>query len=141
MKYLIAIFILFNQHSAIAEVLLGEWKYEELIYQGQRIQRPDPNLNLTWTFFSNGTERLFWNRGGKDFCERFASFKFEAGILFENSFAVNPGNASECNKDPDMQTGRQTQSKLNITDTELLLHVPLGDEEIIYVLKKVTGSK
>ena len=141
MKFLIALLIVIAQQSAFGQALLGEWKYEELIYQGQRIQRPDPNLNLTWTFYPNGTERLYWDRGGKDFCERFARFKFEAGILSESTFAISPDNATECQKDPDMQVGRQTQSKLDVTNTELLLHVPLGDEEIIYVLKKVTGNQ
>lgn len=141
MRFLITIFILFSYQLSFAEALLGEWKYEELIYQGQRIQRPDPNLNLTWTFYRNGTERLYWDRSGKDFCERFARYNYALGILNENTFAINPDNASECQKDPDMQADRQTQTQLDITNTELQLHVPLGDEEIIYVLKKVIGSK
>lgn len=141
MRFVIAVLILSAFQPTFAETLQGEWKYEELIYQGHRIPRPDPNLNLTWTFYSNGTERLYWDRGGQDFCERFCRFKYEDGLLSENIFAINPDNAFECQKDTDMQAGRQTQSKLDIASTELLLHVPLGDEEIIYVLKKVPGIK
>jgi hypothetical protein len=141
MKLLTIIISIFFCQLSFAEALSGEWKYEELIYRGERIPRPDPNLSLTWTFYSNGTERLIWHRGGKDFCERFSLYSYTSGILHENTFAINPNNAAECQKDPDMQLNRQTQTPLDITDTELLLHVPLGDEEIIYVLKKVTGNQ
>jgi len=141
MKYLMAMLILLAHQSTFAEILLGEWKYEELIYRGNRIPRPDPNLNLTWTFYLNGTERLYWDRGDMSFCERFARFKYGFEILSEKVFAVNPDNASDCQKDPDMQMGRQTHTNLEVRDSEMLLHVPLGDEEIIYVLKKVEGNK
>lgn len=140
MKFLIAVFIFLAQLPAIAQKLQGEWKYEELIYRGSRIPRPDPSLNLTWTFFSNQTERLYWDRGSHSFCERFARFNYDDGMLSEKVFAVNPDNASDCQKDPDMQIGRQSQSQLDIKSSELQLHLPLGDEEIIYVLKKVEGN-
>lgn len=141
MRILTALFIWLSCQSSFAEVLLGEWKYEELIYRGSRIPRPDPNLNLTWTFYHNGTERLYWDRGEISFCERFANFRYELNILHEKVFALNPDNASDCQKDPDMQIGRQTQTQLETAEKELLLHMPLGDEEIIYVLKKVEGNK
>lgn len=140
MKFLITLLLLLACQSLRAEILFGEWKYEELIYRGQRIPRPDPNLNLTWTFYSNGTERLYWDRSEMDFCERFARFKYNFGILSEKVFALNPDNAFDCQKDPDMQLGRQTQSQLDVSDSELHLHVQLGDEEIIYILKKVKGN-
>ncbi len=67
-----------------AVTLAGEWKFTEMIYKGQRMARPNPELNLRWTFFSNGTERLYWDRENiPGFCERFSSFKVENNFLKE----------------------------------------------------------
>ena len=35
-----------------------------------------------------------------------------------------------------MQLGRKTKTKIEIQESKILLHLQLGDEELIYVLKE-----
>jgi hypothetical protein len=117
--------------------LTGNWYLAGMIYRGQTIPPLNPNLHLRWTFFENGTERLYWDRQGEDgFCERFADYSLTGGNIQERTFAVNPKNRPDCGQDPDMQMGRETLSRLDIEPQQMLLHLPLGDEELIYILKE-----
>lgn len=125
-----------------ASAVSGEWKYTEMIYKGIRQPIPNPDLNLRWTFFSNGTDRLFWDRAGAPgFCERFAHFRIENGKLIEEVFASNPRNAIECSRDQDMQVGRKTENPVDISDSEIQIHLNLGDEELVYILTPVASKK
>ena len=99
---------------------------------------PNPDLNLRFTFFDAGTERLYWDRGGPEFCERFAHYKIQGSILQQEIYAINPGNAAECAKDPDMQLGKKTATKMSFSSNELFLFFQLGEEELIYVFKGVS---
>jgi hypothetical protein len=142
-KTLVAFVVIFNfSASAFSETranpieisLEGTWKFSKIIYQNQPIPMPNPDLFLTWTFFLNGTDRLYWDRGTAEFCERFAHYKIVDGEFFEEIFAVNPRNASDCAQDPDMQLGRKTKNKIQVLETEIRLFFSLGDEEVTYVL-------
>lgn len=117
---------------------MGQWKFKEMIYKGQSVPLPNPDLNLNWTFFKNGTERLYWDRGTEAFCERFSYYSFEGDSLLEEPFFLNPRNASDCSKDPDMQIGKKTKIKINVSKNELHFYFQLGEEELIYVLKPVS---
>lgn len=118
--------------------IFGVWKYSELIYRGQILPLPNPDLNLTWTFFDNGTERLHWTEKGEtSFCERFAHYELRDDKIFETVFAINPRNGPECAKDPDMQVGRETSNKIEIQERQILFHMQMGDEEVVYILKKI----
>jgi len=118
--------------------LHGEWTMTSMIYRGAEVPPLNPNLNLRWSFYENGTERLYWSRLNEPgFCERFANYKVSDGRLLEKVFAVNPLNNRECLQDPDMQLGRETVTRIDIQPQQILLHLALGDEELIYVLKEV----
>lgn len=123
-----------------ADALSGEWKFEEMIYLNQRIPRSDPNLNLRWTFYQNGTERLYWDRGTADFCERFSHYEYSNNQLQTLVYALNPKNALKCKDDPDMQLGIAASILLETKDAEIWLHLLVGEETLIYVLKKTDGS-
>lgn len=116
--------------------VLGHWKFEEIIYQGNRVPRPDPSLYLTWTFYQNGTARLYWDRGGADFCERFSHYQIQQDFLSEKVFSVNPANGANCASDPDMQVGASSKVRITVLEDEVLLHIPISNEELTYVLKK-----
>lgn len=113
---------------------MGEWRLKTMIYKGEDLPLPNPDLYLSWTFFKNGTERLYWDRGGPEFCERFANFVIRSGFLIEHSFALNPHNALDCAKDPDMQLDRETRTKLEFSQNQMKLFFQLGDDELIYIL-------
>lgn len=128
----------FSAEAQQSQFLSGEWRLAGMIYRGNEIPPLNPNLNLRWMFFSNGSERLYWDRKGETgFCERFAHYEIKNGKIFEKVFAVNPLNSPECAQDPDMQVGRQTFTDIEIQKQQILLHLQMGDEELIYILKEV----
>lgn len=138
MKLVILFLLLFGSQSYSQTVLKGEWKLTEMVYRGVRVPPLNPKLNLSWTFFENGTDRLFWSRTGESgFCERFANYEILESKLHEEVFAVNPMNSADCAQDPDMQAGRDTTNVIEINQDEILLHLQLAEEELIYVLKEV----
>ena len=137
MKYLIFSVFLSLSSLSFGKTLLGQWKYSGIIYRGNFLPLPNPDLYLTWTFFENGTERLFWRyEGVSGFCERFAVYEIDNDFLIEKIFAVNPYNTSKCKNDPDMEVGREVKTKVEILSDEIRLHIPLGDQELVYVLKE-----
>ena len=118
--------------------ILGHWKFSEMIYRGEKVPLPNPDLNLNWTFFKNGTERLYWDRGDTSgFCERFSYFNVETNVLSVETLFLNPRNASDCSKDPDMQVGKNAKIKIDVLKDELHFYFQLGEEELIYVLRPV----
>jgi hypothetical protein len=122
---------------AVVGTVEGEWKLSGMIHHGRPIPLPNPELNLRWTFFSNGTFRLFWDRGSPDFCEGFGHFKLIDEHLNSKIFALNPKNAAECAKDTDLQIGRETKTKMEVTQGQIAMYFQLGDEELVYLLTKV----
>lgn len=137
---LLLIFLVFSSVARAQDqtFLQGEWRLAGMIYRGNELPPMNPNLNLRWTFFANGSERLYWDRKGENgFCERFANYEIKNNQINEAVFAVNPMNSAECAQDPDMQVGRQTSNKIEIQKQQILLHLQMGDEELIYILKEV----
>lgn len=127
------LFLLHIERPALAE-LQGAWKLSAMEYKGQNLPLPNPDLFLTWTFYANGTERLYWDRGGEEFCERFAHFSVADGYLKEVTFALNPKNSIECSRDPDMQMGKETLTQIQILEKQLRLLIPMGEDELVYIL-------
>lgn len=140
MKLVLSLLMFFQMQSAWA--LSGTWKFTEMIFKGEHQPLINPDLNLTWTFFENGTERLYWDhKGSPDFCERFANYTYENNQIVEVPFALNPQNAADCGKDPDMQLGRKITSKLvTVSNEQMHLHLSVGDDDLIYVLTKISNQ-
>ena len=115
---------------------LGEWKLVSMIYQQKAMALPNPDLNLRFTFYSNGLERLYWDRGSSDFCESFATYQIRQGVLRSEVISVNPLNAVDCEMDPDMQLGTKTMTRIKRSFEELQLFFQLGDEDLIYVFHR-----
>ena len=138
MIFFLMLSLLFPAHGYVNKDILGHWKFTEMIYRGERVPLPNPDLNLNWTFFKNGTERLYWDRGGTSgFCERFSYYNVAANVLVLETYFLNPRNASDCSKDPDMQMGKKSKIKIEALKNELHFYFQLGEEELIYVLKPV----
>lgn len=123
--------------SPVADSFYGEWKLIRFEYRSGPFPLPNPDLNLRWNFFKNGSARLFWDRGTEEFCERFSHFSVTTDTIQEEVFAVNPHNAVECGKDPDMQNGKKTVTPFAFVNEELWLKLQLGDEDLLYVFEKV----
>jgi hypothetical protein len=141
MKWAMGFFVFLSLSTGYAEPnILGEWRLVQMIYRGKPIPLINPDLYLSWTFFKNGTERLYWDRGTPEFCERFAQFSIENGKLQEKTFALNPQNAQDCAQDPDMQIDRAAVTAIQFLDNTIQLQVPMGDEELIYVLRQISSA-
>jgi hypothetical protein len=122
-----------------SEVLEGLWKFEEYIYDGNRLPRPNPKLHVYFEFYSTGTHRVWWTRDGENgFCERIGVYDFDGCTLEDRTEWVNPENNIECSKDPDMRVGNQTTTEafLKADGDELHLTLGLGGEPFIYILHR-----
>lgn len=136
MKYFFCLFLIPQITWAAAESLVGTWKFTNLIYQNQIFPLPNPDLNLRWTFFQNGTERLYWDHGNVGvFCERWGFYSLQESILREEGFALNPKNSPDCGKDPDMQLPRITYTRLEWNNGKIHLYLKAGSEDLIYALE------
>lgn len=114
--------------------LIGIWLYASLVYQGQPVNRPDPALQMYFTFESNSTNEIFYYRKGETgFCKRKASYQIEQDEIVQTVISVDEGNADFCGQDSDIQLGQTSRTKFQIVDDALWLYLPLGDETLIYV--------
>lgn len=118
--------------------LLGTWQYDGFFYDNHRYPNPNPNLILRFTFEPNGVSRLKWYRKDENgFCERLADYKIHDGDFLNQKVTwINPGNAPDCGKDPDMQMGKESDNRFSIQDGELSLHFELNGKEFLYILRR-----
>lgn len=121
-----------------ASGLVGDWIFYKVIYQGEERPPFSPNLQLTFTFFEDGTDILRYTRANEEgFCERKGEYTYQKGILNDEVIWVNPANNSDCSLDPDMQKGNVTKTKVEIVNGDLHLYLTLSGEPLIYVWKRV----
>lgn len=116
------------------EVLIGKWQAIGYLYQEHFIQPPDPQLLLTFEFFPDGTDILYWKNKKEDsFCERYGKWHVKDNLLIDEIVGTNPNNGWDCGGDPDMEIGRINESEFWREDGKLHTVIPLGDEFIVYV--------
>lgn len=124
--------------SSTSQDLLGKWQAIGYFYQGSFVQPKDPRLLLTFEFFKDGTDTLFWKyKGQNDFCERRGHWKVKEGKLEDEVFWLHPQNGKDCGGDPDMQVGKINISPFWVEKDQLFVEIPLGQENLIYVWKKI----
>lgn len=113
----------------------GGWYLDHIIYQGESRPPFNPDLQITFDFSEDGISHLFWFRNNEvGFCERKATYTYTDCLMTETITWVNPENAAECGRDPDMQLGRKTSTPAIIDDEgNLRLYLPLGDEQLILI--------
>lgn len=117
--------------------LIGIWLYTSLIYQGHPIPRPNPALQMYYTFESNNVNEIFYYRTDeKGFCKRKAKYQIDNNEILQTVISVDENNADFCAQDTDMQIGNTSKTRFETTDNTLMLYLPLGEETIIYVWKR-----
>ena len=118
--------------------LLGLWIYSGLVFHGQPINKPNPDLVIYYQFSSERHNTIFYFRQGeRGFCERLAEYKVENKNIVQTNIAANENNADFCDQDPDMQMNRLSITEFEIVDGKLLLHLPLGEDRLTYVWTKI----
>lgn len=118
--------------------ILGKWQFYKYHYQGSERPLPNPNLILTFEFLADGSNVLHWERQGQEgFCERKGSYTITNGQLSDRVTWVNPQNAVECSRDPDMRVGRTAVVPVSFRNSDFWLHLTLSGDVLIYVWKKL----
>lgn len=120
----------------------GSWKFVKMRYHDQLMDPPNPDLNIFFEFFDDGTDRLSWWRVGEPgFCERRGAFTAGAALFIDLITWVNPANNSDCSRDPDMWSGRETSSVYRRRAQFLEIDANLGNESLTYIWEKQTAKK
>lgn len=121
--------------------LMGIWFYASLIYQGAPMNKPNPDLIMQISFLNSTTNEIFYYRKNEPgFCKRTANYSVQDGILHQQVIALDENNADYCSQDTDMQLGNISNTPYEIKDEKLLLTLPLGEENIIFVWEKQMSS-
>lgn len=129
---------------AVENPLLGTWQFQLIRYRGKEMPRPNPHLILTLQFGADGVDVLRWSREGEPgFCERKARYVFADEKLTQEVFWINPDNAPECAKDPDMQLNVKSETPARLAAGRFETDFKLDDEPLIYLWSKIdpTGEK
>lgn len=141
---LLLILVSYNAFATIdsnkdsSSLLFGKWKFIGYIYQGKFQDPPNPNLVLTFEFFENGTDLLHWHRINENgFCERRGAYTYDGKNLGDEVIWVNPRNAIECNRDPDMNLGKKEVTPLRNEEDKLFMDLPLSEQTLTYVWSKI----
>ncbi len=144
---ILILFLLFAGGSMEARSLphdpiVGSWIYDGFSFEGHRYPNPNPDLVLKFQFTPDQKARLNWHRLNESgFCEREAEYRVQDQILHQVVTWVNPENNSDCGRDPDMQLGRETQTRFAIEGCELHFYFDLNGREFIYILKRESSNQ
>ena len=118
--------------------IIGLWMYTGLIFQGQPIAKPSPDLVIYFQFINETDNNLFYFRQDqRGYCERQATYSIDGNLLKQKITSANPDNADVCSADPDMQIGGLSSTRFEIKDEQLYLYLTLGEDELVYVWSKV----
>lgn len=119
--------------------LLGKWQFMSIRYKGDELPRPNPNLILTFDFGDDGIDTLRWSREGESgFCERKARYTFDGANLSQEVFWINPDNAAECAKDPDMRPDVKTVTPMRKVGEKLEMDFNLNTDPLTYIWEKIS---
>lgn len=122
--------------------ILGAWIFTSLIYQGQSMPLPNPNLKIRYEFLADGKNILHYRREGEEgFCERQAIYEHNGRLLIQQVNWVNPNNAMWCSQDTDMQLGSQTWTPAWVEGDKMYLKLKLSDEDLIYVWDRIPAEE
>lgn len=118
--------------------ILGVWTAVALIYQGQTIPMPNPQLHMFYTFEDTGINTLHYYRDNEDRqCIRKAVYEFSDKTLRQQVAWVGPDNGLECSLDVDMQLGYESWTTAEVKDGKFYLYAQMGEENLIYIWEKV----
>lgn len=118
--------------------LIGIWMFVSMIYQGQPMNPPNPALKIYYNFQSETQNELFYYRENENgSCRRTAEYKLTQSEIQQKVTSVDEQNAFFCSQDSDMQLGNISNVKYEMVDDKLYLYLPLGEEQLVYVWKKI----
>ncbi len=124
--------------------LFGNWLFYKMIYKGELMDPLNPQLVMTFNFQDNGQNTLSFHRTDEEgFCERTALWFYnrEKQELHQHVTWANVKNRADCNADPDFQVGHESFSPFKLENDQLYLTVPLADEKVVLVWKRLPSPQ
>lgn len=123
--------------------LVGRWGYFMKVYEGVEMpEGPDATLRLRFEFTADGESHLYWWHVGEgDHCARRGRYRVENDVLVDEIVWVDPKNNYACAQDPDMQLGRVTRTPISFDRGNLVTHLHLGDDDLLYVWKRLAQGE
>lgn len=123
----------------MGNLLIGLWLYTSVIYQGQEMQIPNPQLQLQMIFVNSTQMKLHYSYTDESgFCESVSEYKYDETqkILHLNLIETHPENAEFCQKDPDMTPGNKTMTPVYFKNGKLHFELALDDDKLTLVLER-----
>lgn len=138
------IFFLSFKAQAVSDgsEFFGKWLYYKMVYKGELIDPLNPQLVMIFTFQENGINNLSFHKNDEEgFCERTAVWMYDDAKkeLHQQVTWANPANRADCSNDPDFQVGHESFSPFKLDQGQLYLSVPLSDETVQLVWKKLVS--
>lgn len=116
--------------------IIGTWQYAGFRYNGDTYPIPNPNLVLKFSFDTDGKSHLIWYRTNEPgFCEKRGEYQVRGDELWQKTTWVNPKNDRSCSSDPDMQLGRETTTRFQLSEGELVFVLNLDGRDFFYLLR------
>ncbi len=139
MKYLFGLIFLISIDSFAANSIIGSWKFAEYNYEGENHPRPNPNLDLRFSFDKKGYSILQWLRTDEEgFCRRLGSYHIEENEwLVQKTLWVDPENDASCATDLEMHVGYRSITAFKVIENELHLTLALNGKDFIYIFTPV----
>lgn len=118
--------------------LIGIWAFVSIIYQGNPLPPPNPNLKIYYNFENENINEVFYYRQNeRGTCRRKAEYKIQNNHIEQTVISVDPTNAEFCNQDTDMQMGNVSRTRYEIINGKLHLYLPIGEDFIVYIWDKI----
>lgn len=140
--FLLLLFLGAAEGRASSAPLLGHWFFYKKIFRGVEMpEPPEATLRLHFEFHPGGISRLYWwHEGEPGRCAREGRYRVEGSVLVEEATWIDPSNHPSCGRDPDMQKGKVSRTRFFVRDGDLHTFLPFGDEELVYVWKRVGAA-
>lgn len=117
--------------------IIGIWLFTAVLYQGHLMDPPNPDLHLYYTFMSETRNEVYYYRNDeKGYCKRWADYNATTDHIEQTVVELDPTNNDSCSGDSDMIMNAHSIVKYEITNGQLYLHLPLGEEEVVYIFSR-----
>lgn len=122
--------------------ITGHWQYEYFNHRGTDYPVDKSSLDLKFTFNSDGTGELKWERRNVNIkCERKSIFEVRDGnTLYQKVTWLNPDNHVSCAEDKDMQQDSESLTRFDISGNVLTFYLDLSGEPLYYYLSRITND-
>lgn len=118
--------------------IFGVWIFVGLLYNGQLLPPPNPQLVIQYEFQPDGINRLHYHRKDENgSCDRTALYEFDGKELYQHVTWSAPYNAYFCDQDPDMQLGSISRTPAVIQNGQLHISVQMGNEFVVFIWDRV----